>query len=465
MSDQDVVDRDNPEDGAPGIDVDQRRVAAVAQAIADGDGRLVADELVDLHPADAADVLEQLSLDQFRSALELAPRAFDAEVLAELTDDSREIALESLPTRHIARAVGDLDSDDAAHLLEELADERREEVLAELPQDERSAVEESLSFEEDTAGRLMQREFVAAPEFWTVGDAIDHMRDAGEDDLPESFHEIYVVDPAFRPIGAVPLGMLLRKRRGVPLSEIMSELHTSIGPDMDQEDVAYVFSKYHLIQAPVVDEAGRLKGILTVDDVVDVIQEENAEDMLALAGVSEAGVGQTAWEQVRARAPWLAVNLVTAIGASIVIALFENTIQQVVALAVLMPIVAGMGGNAGTQALAVAVTALASRDITPANARRMVVREAMAGWINGFIFAAMMAVRAMIWFGDPMIAVVIAVANVVNFVCAGLGGILVPLTLKRIGADPAVASAVFVTTISDVVGFFVFLGLATLVLL
>ena len=310
----------------------------------------------------------------------------------------------------------------------------------------------------------MQREFVAAPEFWTVGHTIDHMR-ANCDDLPELFFEVYVVDTAFRPIGEVPVSHLMRAHRDVQLADIMLAPKVKIDPETDQEEVAYFFEKYHLISAPVVDEGGRLTGMLTVDDMVDVIQEENKEDMLALAGVNDAGLADTVMQSVRSRAPWLLVNLATAILASGVIALFEGAISQLVALAVLMPIVASMGGNAGTQSLAVAVRAIASRDLTAANARRVVMREIMTGAFNGLIFAVVMGIVAGVWFNNWPLAGVIAIAMIINLSCAGLAGILVPLGLKRFGADPAVASSVFVTTVTDIVGFFAFLGLAVLVLL
>ena len=450
--------------GPDGVGIAPRAVAELIASIADGDGALASHILARQHPADAADMLEQASAEQFRSLLNLAPSAFTGPLLSELHDDRREEALAALAPAQIARAVALLDSDDAALLLEGVGEARRAEVLAAVEESDRSILEDALSFDEETAGRLMQREFAAAPEHWTVGDAIDRMR-AGADDLPEIFFEIYVLDPTFRPIGGVSLAKLLRRPRHVKLTDVMEPIGVLISPEMDQEDAAYVFRQYHLAQAPVVDEVGRLKGILTVDDMVEVIAEENEEDILALAGVSEGGVAATAFAQVRARAPWLLLNLATAVAASYVISLFEATLQQIVALAILMPIVAALGGNAGTQALAVAVRAIAARDLTPTNAGRMVAREAATALINGVAFALLLALVAGLWFRDGAIAVVIAAAMLTNFICAGLAGILVPLVLRRAGADPAVASSVFVTTTTDVVGFFVFLGLATLVLL
>jgi magnesium transporter len=311
----------------------------------------------------------------------------------------------------------------------------------------------------------MQREYVAAPEGDKVGDVIDRMR-ADSAELPDEFFEIYVVDALMRPVGAVRVSSLIRARRETPLVEIMRSPLILIRPEMDQEEVAQTFQKYHMASAPVVDEAGRIKGMVTVDDIVDIITEESEEDLLKLAGVSEAAQTDSVLKSVRARAPWLLVNLGTAIAASNVISAFQGSIHQLVALAILMPIVASMGGNAGTQALAVAVRAIASRDLTEGNAPRYVLREAMTAVSNGAIFAAVLAVVVAIWFPErPLLALAIALAVLINFACAGLAGILVPLTLRRFGADPAVSSSVFVTFVTDIVGFLAFLGLATLILL
>jgi len=445
-------------------DVDLTIIAALVATIDDGDGASIERIMTPLHPADISDLLEQLSGDQLRELIDLAPDVLTGEVLSELEADTREVITDELQPAQLAAAIQDLETDDAIEVVEELDDDIREQVLAEVSTEDRAALESSLAFDEETAGRLMQREFVAAPEFWTVGHTIDHMRAAG-DDLPDLFFEVYVVDTGFRPIGEVPVSRLMRSGRDIKLSDIMLPPKVKVDPETDQEEVAYFFEKYHLISAPVVDEAGRLTGMLTVDDMVDVIQEENKEDMLALAGVNDAGLADTVMQSVRSRAPWLLVNLATAILASGVIALFEDAISQLVALAVLMPIVASMGGNAGTQSLAVAVRAIASRDLTAANARRVIWRETMTGTFNGLIFAAVMGIVAGVWFQSLALAGIIAIAMIINLACAGLAGILVPLGLKRFGADPAVASAVFVTTVTDIVGFFAFLGLAALVLL
>ncbi|WP_019961592.1 magnesium transporter [Woodsholea maritima] len=445
-------------------DVSMKLVAEVAGAVADRDGPLIRHLFADLHPADAADLLEQLSYEQQELIAALAPDVLTGEVLAELAEDTRADFIEVLDPAHIAEAIMELDSDDMTMMVEELEPDVREQVLAGVPDAERERLESSLAFDEETAGRLMQREFVAAPLFWTVGDVIDHMRSKAED-LPDLFFEIFVVDESFRPIGVIAISHLLRAARSTRLEVLMEAPHVVIRPEDDQEEAAYLFEKYHLISAPVVDDAGRLTGMLTVDDMVDVIQEENKEDLLALAGVNDAGLADTVLSSVRSRAPWLFVNLLTAVVASGVIALFDQAISQLVALAVLMPIVASMGGNAGTQSLTVAVRALASRDLTSSNTRRVIWREVATGILNGLIFAIVMAIVAVIWFQSFDLAWVIAVSMVVNLSCAGLAGIAIPVALKHFGADPAVASSVFVTTVTDVVGFFVFLGLGAWVLL
>ena len=417
-----------------------------------------------IHPADFSDQFEQLSTDQREIIISRGGHLITAEVLAELEDEVVEDILPLLPSAQIAEAIGDLDNDDATQIVEEMEDAQREEVLERLDDVDRAALEASLTFDEETIGRLMQREFVAAPPFWTVGDTIDHMRDTG-DDLPDLFHNIWIVDTAFRPVGFIPVSQLIRSRREQSLQSILSDGVITVEQEMDQEEAAYLFEKYSLISAPVTDEAGRIVGIMTVDDIVEIIQDENKEDILALAGVSDAGLTDTALSTVKSRAPWLFVNLFTAILASIVIAQFDFAIAKIVALAVLMPIVASMGGNAGTQTLAVAVRALSERDLTSQTAWRSVRREALAGILNGMIFATLLGIIAFVWFGDQRLAFVAFAAMVVNHIFAALAGILVPLGLKRAGADPAVSSSVFVTTVTDIIGFFAFLGLAALFLL
>ena len=458
-------DASTAEELTSGVHVDTQAVDDVRIAVAERNAIGVEKALDELDPADAADVVEQLSANETQAAARLAPEAFGGDVLAELSDDALEDVVESLNPKQIADAINDMEFDDAVQLIEELDEPLRDGVLAILEPSVRDSIKNSLKFEEDSAGRLMQREFVTAPQFWTVGQLIDHVRKAPPDTLPETFYEVYVVDPAFHPIGSVALSSLLRAKRATALTAVMAPLRAVVTPQMDQEDAAYLFEKYDLPSAPVVDAQGRLTGMIMVDDIVEVLQEEHTEDILALAGVNDAGLADTILETVRSRVPWLAINLGTAILASSVIATFSDVISKIVALAVLAPIVASMGGNAGTQGLAVAVRAIASRDITSANVRRIVLREIAAGLINGLIFAAIMGPIAYLWFHSVLLSVVIGAAMLINLLIAGLAGILVPLGLKKLGADPAVASSVFVTTATDVIGFFVFLGLATLILL
>ena len=436
----------------------------IQDALALDDDAALLDTIDRLHPADVSDELEQLSSEQREDIIARAPNIISGDVLAELEDDVVEDILPFLDADVIATALSDMDNDDATQILEEMEDAQREDVLDAVTPQERVAYEESLAFDDETIGRLMQREFVAAPEFWTVGNAIDHMRETGED-LPEIFFNVYVIDTAFKPIGYVPVSQLMRGDRGKRLSELMNATIITINQGDDQEDAAYLFEKYNLISAPVVNEQGRLVGMMTVDDIIEIIQDENKEDILALAGVSDAGLADTAFETVRARAPWLFINLITAVLASLVIAQFDYAITEIVALAVLMPIVASMGGNAGTQALTVAVRALAERELTSQSAWRAIRREGVAALIIGVIFAVVLALIVYLWFGDAQLAGVAFIAMIVNHVFAGLAGIAVPLWLKRAGADPAVSSSVFVTTVTDVVGFFAFLGTAVLILL
>ncbi|NNC38169.1 MAG: magnesium transporter [Acidimicrobiales bacterium] len=466
----DKLDQTHPDTDTPTgkTDLELQNLVELRDAIAQKDSGQVFNLLEGEHPADIADKFEQLSTEERQATIELSPEVLSPAVLAELEDEVVEDVLPRLPAKQISDAVQELDSDDAIQLFEELDDQQRAEVLAVLPDRDREDLEAGFSFDDETAGRLMQREFVAAPEFWTVGQTIDHMRAQGEKDsdaLPDLFFDVYVIDTRFHPIGYLPLSALMRHNRNTPLKDIMKDLPVLVEPDTDQEDVAYLFGKYDLISAPVIDADGRLTGMITVDDMVEVIHEENTEDLLALAGVSDAGLTDTSVTIVKARAPWLLVNLMTAIGASIVISLFKDEISKLVALAVLMPIVASLGGNTGTQALAVAIRALATRDLTAANAWRVIKREAIAALMNGVIFAVLLAGITYIWFQNAELSLVIAAALIFNLFCAGLAGILVPLGLKKAGADPAVASSVFVTTVTDVVGFFAFLGLASLFLM
>jgi len=409
-------------------------------------------------------VLEHLPGEALKNTLQLIGAEIPAEAIANLNWEAREEVLALLPAAIVARALGELDTDDAAAVAADIDEEMLSEVLAAAEPDVRMAVEEALSFDEETAGRLMQREYVAAPDGANVGQVIDRLR-ADVAELPDVFFEIYVVDPRMHPIGAVRVSTLLRMPRTTPLADIMEAPKFLVRTEMDQEEVALAFQKYHLASAPVVDEDGKLTGMVTVDDIVDVIQEEGGEDLLNLAGVSDASQMDTVARSIRSRAPWLMVNLLTAIVASAVIWTFQKSIVEIVALAVLMPIVASMGGNAGTQALAVTVRAIAARDLTGANASRYVLREALTAAANGAMFALLLGLLSGFVFQRPLLGAVVGAAVFINFTCAGLAGILIPLTLRRAGADPAVSSSVFVTFVTDCVGFLAFLGLATFLLL
>jgi magnesium transporter len=448
---------------APGV-ISASFTAQFVGAIGDGDKPYLMRTIKELHPADAADLLEHLQPEAFRKAIHLLGKSLPAEAVAELSDNMRLEALHELTDEAVTAMIGHLDSDDASFLLNDLEEDRRARILAKVSATDRAAIESSLAFDEESAGRLMQRDFVAAPVFWTVGQAIDHLRTVKEDDLPDTFFEIYIVDPAFRLQGSVPVSTLLRSSRERPLKDIMKDVPVSVPREMDQEEVAFLFQQYNLASAPVVDEAGRLTGMITIDDIVDVIQEENREDILAMSGVSEAGVNQSIVSAVRARVPWLAVNLITAFIAATVVSLFSAILDKFVTLAFLMPVVAGLSGNAGSQALAVSVRAIAERDLDGPLVVRAIRREALTAMINGVIIAWSAALVVLIWFQNPTISVVIGLSMMVTFTWAGLVGILAPLSLKRFGADPAVASSVFVLTSVDMASFFVFLGLASLML-
>ncbi|MEM0986452.1 MAG: magnesium transporter [Pseudomonadota bacterium] len=443
---------------------DPSLVRDISDAIETADQAELSRRLGSVHPADAADALEQLGRDDFEGAVALLGGELPADILIELRDEYREDAVEALPDDAVSAAIDALDSDDAATILQDVDAARRDRILEAVSPADRAVLEQGLTFGEDTAGRLMQREFVAAPEFWTVGDAIDKARDTGKA-LPAQFYEIYVVDPAMHVLGCVPLSMLFRTGRDALLVDIMVPRLSTIDAEMDQEEVAFQFQKYSLAQAPVSDTGGRLIGMITVDDMVDVIQQENTEDLLALSNVSSADGSDTVWKSVQARAPWLGINLVTAFLVSGVIAVFEGVLSEVVQLAILMPVVAALGGNAGSQGLAVSVRAIAEREMEGPAARRAILREAITGLVNGLIFAVAVALIALAWFQDPRLAAVIGAAMLATFLWAGLSGVLIPLTLRRLGADPAVASSVFLLTMTDVIAFFSFLGLASLVLI
>lgn len=442
--------------------VNAELIASVREALEAGDRAALLAQLAPLHAADIADLLEHLDDEDRIALIRLWGDDLDPDVLTELSEGVRNEIVPELTESQLARLARELETDDVVYLVEDLDEPEQEKVLEALDDADRVAVEKSLTYPEYSAGRLMQRELVTAPEHWTVGDVIDYMR--ASDELPETFYDVIIVDPRMRPVGMVPLSRIMAHRRDTPLAQLMTRDFHSFRPDQPQEDVAYAFNHYHLITAPVVDENGRLVGVITIDDAMAVLDEEAEEDILRLAGVGDEEISDSVWETVRLRFVWLSVNLATAILASIVISIFEDSLQAVVALAVLMPIVASMGGNAGTQTLTVAVRALATRDLTAANMWRVVGREILVGLFNGLAFALIMGLIGGVWFSSLELALVLGAAMVINLVAAALAGILIPIALQKAGADPAIASGTFVTTVTDVVGFFAFLGLATLVL-
>ncbi len=460
MAEQDEIVRETEEEAEERA---ASLVDSVAEALQSGDTAEAVRLTHDMRAPDLADLIELLVPEQRVALIQALGPAFDFEVLSELDYTVRDQLSEALPNELLARAVTELDTDDAAYLLENLEEEDKEEILAQLGTTDRAALERNLEYPEETAGRLMQSEFVAAPPFWSVGRVIDYMREAK--DLPETFSEIFVVDPSFRVMGSIDLSRLLRTQRDVQIEQIMDKDRHVVLATSDQEDVARQFGRYDLMSAPVVDANDRLVGVLTVDDVVEVIQDEADEDMRALGGVGDESLGDSVLSTLRSRIPWLLVNLGTAVLASTVIQAFDATIQQMVALAVLMPIVASMGGNAGTQTMTVTVRALATNKLGRVNARRVITREALVGLANGAILSVVMAGIVVLWFGAGTLGWVIGAAMIVNLLAAALAGILIPLGMDWLDLDPAPASGVFVTMVTDVVGFFAFLGLATLLLM
>jgi magnesium transporter len=436
-------------------------VDQVVAAIYASDAATLRDLVGDLHEADSGDLIEALDPEDRPRLVTLMGADFDFAALTEVDDAVREEILEELPTETVAEGVRELDSDDAVRILEDLPKDEQDEILEQLPHSERIVLERGLEYPEASAGRRMQDEVIAVPPSWTVGHAIDYLRETAE--LPERFYELYVVDPDRKLLGAVALDKLLRTNRPVTVAELMDEDLRRVNATDDQEEVARMFERYNLVAAPVVDDNERLVGTITFDDVVDVIEEEAEEDIKALGGVArKEELSDTVWTITRGRFNWLLVNLGTAFLASSVLGVFEGELQKMVALAVLAPIVASQGGNAATQTMTVAVRALATRELGNANAARVIARELMVGLLNGLAFAALTGVIAYAWFKVPDLGIVIGLAMICNLVAAALGGILIPLVLEKLQADPAVSSGVFVTTVTDVVGFFSFLGIATL---
>src|SRR6201996_1119908 len=436
-------------------------IEEITRCIEVQDAPFLREVVAELHEADLGDLIAALGPEDRVRLVELTGTDFDFSALNEVDTTVREEILEELEPETVAEGVRELESDDAVELLEALDEEDQEEILEKLPRQERDAIERSLEYPENSAGRRMQTEFITVGLDWTVGQAIDYMRETP--DLPGRFYEIYVVDAQKRWQGAIPLDVLLRARRPVPLTDLIEEDRRRVSVEDPQEEVARMFGKYNLVAAPVVDAEDRLVGVITIDDVVDVIEEEADEEIKALGGVKgDEELSDDFWTIAKGRFNWLLINLATAFLASSVLGLFEGQLEQMVALAVLAPIVASQGGNAATQTMTVAVRALATRELGSNNAFRVVMREGLVGLVNGLAFAVITGIAAVAWFKIPGLGIVIGLAIICNLFAGALGGILIPMVLERVRADPAVASGTFVTTITDVVGFFSFLGIATL---
>jgi magnesium transporter len=411
-----------------------------------------------LHPADIADLIEQTSSDTRARLVQALGNIVDADVIAELNDYVREDLIDLLDARQVATIAAELDTDDAVAIIEDLEKDEQQAVLRELAPDDRAAIEEALSYPEESAGRLMQRELVAVPEHWTVGQTIDFMRE--HPDLTTDFWEVFIVDPQHRPVGTCQLSWVMRTPRSIAMSDVMKREQTLIPVDMDQEEVALRFQKYGLISAAVIDPAGRIVGMITVDDIVHIIQEEASEDILKLSGAGEGDINEPVIDSYKARVRWLLINLVTALIAASIIRAFETSIAKMALLAALMPMVAGVGGNAGTQTMAVAVRALATNQLTRSNTWRTIAREMRVAVLNGLTVAVVIGLGVAFVFGNAQLGIVIACAMLCNVVIAGLAGVLVPVILDRLDVDPAVSSSIFVTMITDSMGFLAFLGLA-----
>jgi magnesium transporter len=433
-------------------------VDRVLDAVEAGDDETARELVSPLHPADVADLIELAARDERAGLVEALAGLVDADVLAEMNEHVREALLDALGPDEVARIAGELETDDAVAIIEDLEKDEQRAVLRAMEPDDRAAVEEALTYPEESAGRLMQRDLIAVPEHWSVGQVIDYLRST--EDLPTDFWEVFVVAPNHHPVGTCKLSTILRAARATSVADIMLRDQTLIPVDMDQEDVALRFQKYALVSAAVIDGAGRLVGMITVDDIVHIIQEEAGEDALLLSGVDEGDINEPVGESYRKRVRWLIANLGTATIASIVISFFEGAIEQLVVLAVLMPIVAGVGGNAGTQTLAVTVRAIATNQLTGSNRWRVVGREMRVAVLNGGTVAIVLGFAVALIFGNVPLGVVIAAAMLTNILIAGTVGSLVPLTLERMGIDPAVGSSIFVTMTTDSMGFLIFLGLA-----
>lgn len=461
---QDAVTHDEIADEESVFHLSDNEIRQIVEAVAAQDADTVHAFLSELGPADTAELLAKVDAEDRNELLRMYGEMLDPETFTEMDAELRRACIEALNPSEIATIISGLESDDALLLIETLDPSFQQEIIRKLSAKTRVALEEGLNFPEKSAGRLMQREVVAIPQFWTVGKTIDYLR-AASHDLPEEFFDIFVISPTYHIIGEVPLNKLVRAKRSDKVEDLAEEDDHQIPADMDQEEVAHIFRRENLVSAPVVDESGRLLGVITIDDIIDVIDEEAQEDLMKMAGVDTGDLYRAVLSTTGARFRWLFVNLITAIAASAVISLFDASIEQIVALAVLMPIVASMGGNAGTQALTVAVRALATRELSSTNALRIIWKESLVGALNGAAFAVITGIVAALWFHSPILGIVIGISMIINLIAAGFCGAGIPILLSRMGSDPALSSTVFLTTVTDVIGFLAFLGLASLVLI
>jgi len=460
----DHINENEDDEDANTVGVSDKHITHILDALHNDDTALIKEYISDLGISGAVELLHKIGEEDRIHFLGKYSDLLDPYVFSEMDPELRRSVLSQMPAHKVAAIVSELDSDDALNLIINLDPEFQQEIIRKLSAKIRLAIEEGLTFPEDSAGRLMQREYVAVPQFWTVGKTIDYLR-AAADTLPEDFYDLIVIDPSYHVIGEIPLSRLIRKKRSEKIETLtLDEAHT-IPAEMDQEEVSHIFRREDLGSAPVVDEEGRLIGVITVDDVIDVIHEEAQEDIMKLAGVEDGDMYRAVLSTTHSRFRWLFLNLLTAIAASAVISLFDTTIEKIVALAILMPIVASMGGNAGTQALTVAVRALATKQLSATNMYRIIWKETLVGLLNGIGFAVIMGIVAALWFGNPILGGVIALSMILTLVVAGIFGAAIPIILNRMGSDPALSSTVFLTTVTDIVGFFVFLGLASLFLI
>lgn len=437
---------------------DPSLVSKIMSSVDVGDKETVLNIIKKLPPSDVADIINLLKSSERKSFINLIKEGFNPETLSVLEDVVREEIIKYLGYNFVANLLPELETDDAVHVIEDLKEEEKDLILQNIPQSDREELQLALNYPEDSAGRLMSLDFVSSPPHWNVGEAIDFFRESS--DLPGEFYEIYLIDPFFKPVATLSLSSILKSNREDKLEDLKSNHFVTISAEMDKEMVAHEFERFDLVSAPVIDENGRLIGVITADDIVDVIQDEAGEDIKFLGGVGDENITDNVLRVSRGRFSWLFINLLTAILASIVISIFDGTIEEMVALAILMPIVASMGGNAGTQTLTIAVRSLSTRDLVPLNYKRIINKEILVSFYNGVSFAIIIGFLGAFWFNDIPLGIVLAVAMIVNMLIAGLSGILIPLGLNKVGIDPAVASTVFLTTITDVVGFFSFLGLA-----